>query len=134
MSRLDKGLLFFYDWEDCFDSLPDKEFKEMVMAMLRYKKYGTPPPEFNGISKIAASLIFPQLDRQIKDFENGKKGGRPKKEESDVSNIVNKEEALPSISTPQTSEWDELINRAAQKSATLRKERAERTNKRSAEQ
>ena len=134
MSRLDKGLLFFYDWEDCFDSLPDKEFKEMVMAMLRYKKYGTPPPEFNGISKIAASLIFPQLDRQIKDFENGKKGGRPKKEESDVSNIVNKEEALLSISTPQTSEWDELINRAAQKSATLRKERAERTNKRSAEQ
>ena len=134
MSRLDKGLLFFYDWEECFDSLPDKEFKEMVMAMLRYKKYGTPPPEFNGISKIAASLIFPQLDRQIRDFENGKKGGRPKKEDTDLNNITNKEEDLPPSSSTQVSEWDELISRAAKKSAVLRREREERANKRSAEQ
>ena len=79
MAQGDKGLLFFYDWEECFEALPDKDFKEMVLAMLRYKKYGTPPPEFAGITKIAASLIFPQLDRQIRNVENGKKGGRPQK-------------------------------------------------------
>ena len=90
MTQLDKGLLFFYDWEECFDALPDRDFKLMVMAMLRYKKYGTPPPEFTGSTKIAASLIFPQLDRQIKDFENGKKGGRPKKQADNIN--TNKEE------------------------------------------
>ena len=34
MAQGDKGLLFFYDWEECFEALPDKDFKEMVLASL----------------------------------------------------------------------------------------------------
>ena len=89
-------------------------------AMLRYKKYKATPPEFTGITKIAASLIFPQLDRQIRDFENGKKGGRPKRAEN---NNINKEE---SQQDEQGQEWDELINIASRKSASLRAERESR--------
>ena len=122
MAQGDKGLLFFYDWEECFEALPDKDFKEMVLAMLRYKKYGTPPPEFTGITKIAASLIFPQLDRQIRNVENGKKGGRPKKAEND--NNINKEE-IPE--NEQGQEWDELISIASRKSANLRAQRESRS-------
>ena len=123
MNRLDKGLLFFYDWEECFDSLPPEEFKEMVMSMLRYKKYGTPPPEFKGTTKIAASLIFPQLDRQIKDFENGKKGGRPKKDNAtnNIDNVDNKEE-----SAACTNDWEELAQLASKKRAAIQAEKAER--------
>ena len=106
--KADKGLLFFYDWEECFDSLPDKECKEMLLAMLRYKKYGAAPPEFTGISKVIASLIFPQLERQIQDFQNGKRGGRPKKREDTNSEnksslYINKEES------PIKRQQDELL-------------------------
>lgn len=91
----DKGLLIFYDWEECFDSLPDKECKELLLAMIRFKKYGTPQPEFTGVTKIIASLLFPQIERQIQEFLNGKKGGRPKKSK-DVndgdSTYINNEE------------------------------------------
>ena len=120
MSRLDKGLLFFYDWEECFEELPDKDFKELILAMLRYKKYGTPPTEFKGITKIAASLIFPQLDRQIKAAEDGKKGGRPKKDVTTTDNIIINEEACSSSSR---NDWDELIEAATKKTAHLKAQR-----------
>ena len=132
MAKIDKGLLFFYDWEECFNELPDRDFKEMVMAMIRYKKYGTPPPTFTGITKIAASLIFPQLDRQIEDFENGKKGGRPKKDslENGDTNNTNKEDfskaSANSQSSAATDEWEELAKIASRKRDALRAERAER--------
>ena len=131
MTKTDKGLLFFYDWEECFNELPDKDFKEMVMAMIRYKKYGAPPPTFSGITKIAASLIFPQLDRQIEDFANGKKGGRPKKDSlENVDNNINKEDFSKATANIQpsaaTDEWEELAKIAARKRDALRAERAER--------
>ena len=117
MNKVDKGLLFFYDWEECFDALPEKDFKEIFMAMLRFKKYGTPPPKFEGITKMAASLIFPQLERQITDYENGKKGGRPKK-----SSTINKEDFHSTSNSNNVI--DELMVIAARRSAALRAERA----------
>ena len=115
---MDKGLLFFYDWEECFDSLNDKECKTLLLSMLRFKKYGTPPPEFTGVCKVIASLLFPQIERQIKDFENGKKGGRPKKETS--SNNINKEE------NPYSHEQNELVQAALSKKGQIDSNRADR--------
>ena len=119
----DKGLLVFYDWEECFESLPDKEFKELFLSMLRFKKYGTPPPEFTGVSKIIASLLFPQIERQIQDFLNGKKGGRPKKNKdgnNDDSDYINNEGK-----NHLKKEGDELI-RAAMERKQARDNRSKR--------
>lgn len=128
MNKVDKGLLLFYDWEECFDGLTGDEFKLLLMAMIRYKKYGTPPPKFTGVVKVIASLLFPQLDRQMQDFNNGQKGGRPKKEQSEKSNKVingNNKEEKPS-SSPQSSKYDDLLEIAKQKKEALAEERAER--------
>ena len=93
----------------------------MLMAMLRFKKYKTPPPEFTGVCKIIASLIFPQIERQIQDFENGKKGGRPKKEQDKCKN--NNEETK---SSSHPDEGDELLKLAMEKRKRQEREWANR--------
>jgi len=131
---MDKGLLFYYDWLVPLSRLTDEEFRLVVCTMVNYHQSEFELPVLDGLAGIALDFIIPQINRMKENAKNGKKGGRPKKEETDVSNIINKEEDLPPSSSPQASEWDELISRASKKGATLRKERAERTNKRCAEQ
>lgn len=57
------GMLFFYDWIEALESIPPKEFKTLVMAMLAYSRDGVEPPEMKGNAKLAASFIFPALGR-----------------------------------------------------------------------
>lgn len=120
----DKGLLVFYDWEECFDSLSGDEFKELFLAMLRFKKYGTTPPEFTGVSKIIASLLFPQLERQIQEFQNGKKGGRPKKNISDDNG--NSKHINNEGKNPIKQERDDLMRAAIEKKRQIDNSRSNR--------
>ena len=98
---MDKGVLIFYDWESAFENVDPIDAQQLILSMLRYKKYGTPPPEFTGLAKMAASFIFPQLDRELQSIESGKKGGRPKKRVSGVSANINKEEICESSETSE---------------------------------
>ena len=99
---MDKGLLLFYDWEIALDSLSGDDFKALIMAMLRYKHYEKKPPEFKGTTRIIASILFPQVQRELESIHNGKKGGRPKKEGEDITPIVKEEKAVEKkISEPK---------------------------------
>ena len=69
------GMILFYDWIDALEELTDEERGKLVLAMLKYHRDGTPPPEFQGIVKMAANFIFPTLDRSKTYAENGRKGG-----------------------------------------------------------
>ena len=72
------ALNFYYDWMKPFEMLTDREFRELVVAMVRYSRDGEEPPEFSGYAKMAAEFIFPQIKRSMICQKNGEKGGLAK--------------------------------------------------------
>lgn len=70
------GMYFYYDWIPPMKKVPPEDFKRLIIAMLEYHKDGIEPPEFDGITGMAADFIFPQIERSKQYAENGSKGGK----------------------------------------------------------
>ena len=86
---MDKNsFLIYLDYEEQFNLLTDEQVGQLMRAIIKYEKTGE-MPKLNGMLKMAFSFIKTQLDRDREKYkerckknkENGKKGGRPKKEE-----------------------------------------------------
>ncbi len=84
----DKGLLFFYDWQPAFETLSGEDCKALLIAMLNYRRDGTPPPEFEGMAKVAASFVFPAIERSAKLAEAGRNGAKKKQEYSESRKVA----------------------------------------------
>ncbi len=70
-----KGMCFYYDWLEPLRLVPDRQFKEFILSMLKYHQDGTPPPDFKGKTAMAAGFIFPQIQRSVEFSQLGQKGG-----------------------------------------------------------
>ena len=69
----------------------DKDIKlQMYDAIFSYGLDFKKPPKLNGVAKVVWTLIKPQLDANLKKFNDGKKGGRPKKTTKKTSGLQNK--------------------------------------------
>ena len=86
---MDKNsFLIYLDYEEQFNLLTDGQIGQLMRAIIKYEKTGE-ITELDGMIKMAFSFIKTQLDRDREKYkkkceknkENGKKGGRPKKEE-----------------------------------------------------
>ena len=86
-----KGLVFYYDWLDQLLKLRDKELRAVLTAIVLYHKEDSAPPALSGMADMALGFILPQIDRMKKKAEDGKLGGRPRKEDypSDECNMPN---------------------------------------------
>lgn len=80
-----EGMYFYRDWIESFELLSDAERGRLVLAMMKYAMEKEQPPQFEGVAKMAATFLFPQIDRSRLCRENGKKG-------AEVSNSLTKEE------------------------------------------
>ena len=80
MAKENKCMLFFYDWEEAFEMLTGEECKTLILAMIRYHRDGSNPPELTGAVRLAASFILPQISRAKEVSEEraeaGRRGGR----------------------------------------------------------
>lgn len=84
-----KSLLLYYDYKAHFDFLTDEQVGKIVRSMLEYEIDGVLPELDTPIMKMTFSFVKSNLDRDREKFfercqknaENGKKGGRPPKEE-----------------------------------------------------
>lgn len=74
MSNTDKGVLIYNEWFDAMDIVSPKDYKMLMTAIYNYQIFGNPPPEFKGSAKVIASMIFPCLDRRLKQSAGGKRG------------------------------------------------------------
>lgn len=74
MSKKD-GMYCYYDWIKPLKKVPAEDFKALFIAMLEYHKSGIEPPDFDGITGMAADFIFPQIERSKRYAKNGAKGG-----------------------------------------------------------
>lgn len=78
------NFLFYASFLECVENAPESERAETVYAIVHYGIYGKIPDNVPQSFKMIFPAIKPNIDSSIKRYnayvENGKKGGRPKKE------------------------------------------------------
>lgn len=90
------SFLIYHEYREPLKLLTDEQRGRLLMALIDYSESGV-VPELDGISMMAFSFIQSQIDRDSKKYENrcssnrenGKKGGRPKKENDSEENPKN---------------------------------------------
>lgn len=83
------SFLIYLDYEEHFNLMTDEQLGKLIRAIMEYEKTRI-IPELDGMVKMAFSFIKAQLDRDrekyedkcAKNRENGKKGGRPKQNQT----------------------------------------------------
>ena len=81
----------YLDYEEHFKLMTDEQLGQLLRAIMEYEKTRQ-VPQLDGMVKMAFSFIKAQLDRDrekyeekcAKNKENGKRGGRPKKNQTDI--------------------------------------------------
>ena len=89
-----KSLLLYYDYQQHFNFLTDEQTGKIIKAMLSYEINGVFPEFDEPIMQMTFSFIKSNLDRDrakffercSKNSENGRKGGRPKKQNEQIDN------------------------------------------------
>ena len=85
------SFIFYASFDEALRELPDKSRLKMYDAIADYALRGIVHTEFKGIEKAVYSLILPQLQANATRYENGCKGGRPKKTETKPTVFENDE-------------------------------------------
>ena len=78
-------MVFYRSFYDAIKELPNEEFAKCARAILSYGIEGKEPEE-NGIAKSIFIMARPQIDANNKRYENGSKGGRPRKQNDENKN------------------------------------------------
>ena len=78
------SVVFYRSFYEAVKDLPPKQFKECVQAIMDYGLDGT-EPSGNGIEKTIFLLSKPQIDANNRRYLNGKKGGRPRNQNQEIT-------------------------------------------------
>lgn len=73
------SFIFYKSYFEAADKLPAEEFKRFIGALVKYALYGEEPENDDFVTSALLAAVRPSLDRSAKNYENGKKGGRPEK-------------------------------------------------------
>jgi len=74
-----ESFVFYKSFYESIKELDPIDQVQIYNAIFEYEFYKI-KPELSGVCKSIFTLILPQLEANNKKYENGKKGGRPKKE------------------------------------------------------
>lgn len=85
-----KSFLMYLDWRQHLEMLTDDDRGRLLISLFDYAETGV-LPELEGMPKMAFSFMRAQLDRDAEKYEekcrvnreNGAKGGRPPKQETE---------------------------------------------------
>lgn len=86
-----ESFVFYKSFYDAIKELDEKCKSTIYLAIFEYAFYGN-EIKLDGVCKAIFLLIKPQIDANKLRYENGKKGGRPKKEET--NDFENKNQRL----------------------------------------
>ena len=79
------SFIFYQSFYEAIVELPREIQGEVLTAVVEYGLYGETTESLKPIAKAMMLLIKPQIDANQKRYENGCKGGRPKK---DTENLI----------------------------------------------
>lgn len=77
------GFIFYRSFYESIKELPRDIQGDVLTAIMEYGLNGETTDNLKPVAKAIFSLIKPQLDANNKRFENGKKGGKPKQNETE---------------------------------------------------
>lgn len=100
-----KGFVMYRSFINSIRNLQAEDFKECVLAISDYALDGIDYQGSNGIVIMFMELVKPQIDANNQRYENGKKGGRPKKEK--IAEPFADVEAIP---LNDGSEWRPTVS------------------------
>lgn len=75
-----ESFVMYRSFVDALEMLEYDEYGQAMRAINRYAIYGETPTDLPTRANIVFTMAKPQLDANIERRDNGKKGGRPKKE------------------------------------------------------
>lgn len=114
------SIVFYRSFYDAIKNLPRDIQGEIYTAIMEYSLYGNETDNLKPISRSVFTLIKPQIDANNKRFENGRKGGRPKKSEEPngnqeitkekPSNNQNENKSKPNVNDNVNDNKKESIN------------------------
>ena len=77
--------IFYRSFLDAIELLPKKYKLQFYEALFNYALNDEPPKNLAGSAAALFKALQPQIDANNRKFENGKKGGRPKKPNNNQS-------------------------------------------------
>ena len=77
------SMVFYKSFYEAMKDLPPKQFKDAMSAICEYGFEGKEDIK-SSTAKTVLALVKPQIDKNIKRYENGCKGGRPAAEEKPI--------------------------------------------------
>ena len=83
-----EGFVFYRSFAEALADLDDQTFRKVMDAIMWYALDGK-EPELAGIPSAIFKLVKPQIDANQRRYENGRKGGRPKKGEETSEPVKN---------------------------------------------
>ena len=82
-----ESVVFYKSFYEAIKELPDEQQAHLYNAVFAFQFDGTEPELESGVEKAIWKIIKPLIMANNDRFENGKKGGRPKKEKPVVTEI-----------------------------------------------
>ena len=96
------AVLFYKSFEEAISMLPDEDQLKAYRAIIRYGLYGE-EPNVDGVAGAVYLLAKPQIDANNRRYENGKRGGRPKRTETDPVDNQKITEIKPNVNQNTTN-------------------------------
>ncbi len=87
-----ESFIFYESWYEAIKGLPRDMQGEIYTAIMEYSLYGNEIANLKPIAKSMFTLIKPLIEANRVRFENGKKGGRPRKDETEQKPNENQNE------------------------------------------
>lgn len=109
-----RNLIFYASYYEAIKELPDEEQGRVYKAIIDYAMMKI-EPDLSGIAKAIFVLIKPTLDASIKNYENGKKGGRPPKESETESELKTQTETQTKTQQESETESDIIFEKEKEK-------------------
>lgn len=78
------GFVFYRSWLEAVKNLPREMQGEVLTAIIEYGLDGVTTESLKPITSAMLAMVKPQIDANNKRLENGAKGGRPRKIETEV--------------------------------------------------
>lgn len=73
------GFVFYRSFYEAVKELPPKDFKDCITAVSEYALNGQEQAT-GAVAAMFLAMAKPQIDANNRKYENGKKGGRPRKD------------------------------------------------------
>lgn len=82
-----EGFVIYRSQVDSIRNLPAEDFKQCMIALTEYATDGIEYTGNNPVVTMYMTLVKPQIDANARRRENGKKGGRPRKDKPEESAV-----------------------------------------------